>query len=111
MLEALKGRASERKLRLYAVACARLVWDLVPAGLMRDAVEAAERSADGVPWEQELRGFSTALYLLPADGGGDWLDAQAGDERAVYFTVRRATGPYRGLCGMPGGIAWPEGRS
>jgi hypothetical protein len=47
LLEFLRGRASERKLRLFAVACCRRVWDLIPCGIARRAAEEAERYADG----------------------------------------------------------------
>ncbi len=47
MLQFLRGRASERKLRLFAVACCRRVWDQIPPGVARRAVEEAERAADG----------------------------------------------------------------
>src|SRR5262245_54523281 len=46
MLASLRGRASDRKLRLLACACCRALWDDTPAG-SRAAVEAAERYADG----------------------------------------------------------------
>src|SRR5262245_60371472 len=42
MLAGLKGLVGDRQLRLFAIACARLRWDLLsPQG--REAVEAAER--------------------------------------------------------------------
>jgi hypothetical protein len=47
LLAWLHGRVGERKLRLFACACVRQVWDLVPA-VGRQAVETAERYADGV---------------------------------------------------------------
>jgi hypothetical protein len=43
-----------RRFRLFAVACARMVWDLLPADA-RSAVLAAERFADGRAGEADLR--------------------------------------------------------
>jgi hypothetical protein len=42
------GRASDRKLRLYAAACCRLRWDVLPDGPGRTAVEVGELYADGL---------------------------------------------------------------
>src|SRR5262245_61941852 len=41
-----RTKAGRRKLRLFACACARRVWELVPAGLCRAAIGLAERLAD-----------------------------------------------------------------
>jgi hypothetical protein len=45
MLEYLRGKASDRKLRLFEVACCRLVWHLLPDRCHR-LVEAVERYAE-----------------------------------------------------------------
>ena len=43
-----KGKASDRKLRLFACACARRAWEFLPPGPWREAIEVAERS--GLPF-------------------------------------------------------------
>jgi hypothetical protein len=48
MLEFLGDRASSRKLQLFAVACCRHIWPLITEAHCREAVEIAERFADGL---------------------------------------------------------------
>lgn len=74
MLESLTGKASDRKLRLFACACCRLT---PVTRLLRDerdhraAVEVCERHADGLAGPEEL---VTALRGLPPieKTGGSW---------------------------------------
>ncbi len=53
ILEFLRERASDRKLRLFACAYCRLQWDLLGDKRSRKAVEVAERYADGLAGEPE----------------------------------------------------------
>lgn len=54
MLEVLRGKASERKLRLFAVACCRKVHHLLVAETS-EALEVAERVAEALADSEERR--------------------------------------------------------
>jgi len=60
LLEHLEGKASNRKLRLFACACARQVWDTLMDERSRQAVEVSERFADGQATEGELSAARSA---------------------------------------------------
>jgi hypothetical protein len=60
MLDSLRGKASDRRLRLFAAACCRRVLGRPSVERCRKAVEAAERFADGAASRQELDGAAAA---------------------------------------------------
>jgi hypothetical protein len=54
MLEFLRGKATNRKLRLVACAVCRSIWDLLIDKRSREAIEVAERFADGKCREENV---------------------------------------------------------
>jgi hypothetical protein len=64
MLEFLRGKASERKLRLFAAACVRSHWDLLVDPRSRAAVELSERVADGHRPPKDLAAAYRAAWAV-----------------------------------------------
>jgi len=69
MLEFLGDRISSRKLRLFACAACRRVWDLLIEPASRQAVIVAERYADGLATKEELVAARNEA-VMQAPGGG-----------------------------------------
>jgi hypothetical protein len=61
------GRASDRKLRLFAVACCRQIWPLITHGHCQQAVELSERYADGVATPAQLRKAERRAHAVTSE--------------------------------------------
>ena len=94
LLEHFPERLSERKSRLFACACCRRIWRLLPLGLAQQAVEMAERYADGKATRMRLNkaktGFATVFENIPAN---DYVTFWATKAASPTITVGLGTDP------------------
>jgi hypothetical protein len=72
MLEFVKGKASDRKLRYFLVACARRVLPSSPDEDMIEALAAAERFADGIETRYRLARIRSSLKTRHAARVSRW---------------------------------------
>jgi hypothetical protein len=63
VLAFLDGKASDRKMRLFAVACCRRIWPYFPSDFSRRAVEIVEQAAEDLVAENEVLGVLRAARL------------------------------------------------
>jgi hypothetical protein len=102
MLEAMRGRASDRKLRLFAVGCCRFTLTSSTPDQSRHAVEVIERFADGLASSGELhrarsQAFHAAMQFVfkrqreLRDRGVEWLlRRMSPEEMDLYFIAEAA---------------------
>lgn len=113
MLEVVRGRIGDRKLRLLACACARSRWSGLVEDEFRQAVAVAEQCADGLAGRETLRGASGDIWNitwgivrgeLEANAAAEaTVDDFAGNaaERAVATLVEGAADLVREILGNP----------
>jgi hypothetical protein len=87
MLESLLGKASDRKLRLFAVACCWLSWGFIADDRNRRAVELAECLADGAAAGRDLRRVRASTR-----DGTAWCTIMGSASEAALHAARSGAG-------------------
>jgi hypothetical protein len=82
-----RGRASDRKLRLFACACCRRIWQLLPDEPCRRAVELSEQYADGWGARRDLAKAGRAACLSRSPESAQAVDAAASTTSHKAFTA------------------------
>lgn len=93
MLHFLRNKSTDRKVRLFACACCRRVWEVLSEPACHEAVEVAEAFADGRVDEVELGQAREAAYSVhaapPPDTG--YENGATGISRATWEAAQGTT--------------------
>src|SRR4051812_49081197 len=113
MLKFLRGRMSDRKLRLFAVACARLLEDRLPDDL-RGAVDVGERLADGRASEEERLHFVSRLYDVVVEyghqTGRNWFQDTPQPDISAHFAALKSVGRWKPDSNVADWPGWQNAR-
>ena len=91
MLDHLRGRVSDRKLRLFAVACCRRVPHLLTGRRHQAAVDVAERFAEGMATGEDFEAAGNRMRVRDISGPLRFGSSMG------RFSVRRYCGAKRRL--------------
>jgi hypothetical protein len=101
MLNFLQGKASDRKLRLFACACCRSIWHLLTDERSRTALEMTERYADGVASVDDLREAHAA-----AEAVCDRYANEIAEDIAVYYSLTAVSFATAEEADFPSSCCW-----
>jgi hypothetical protein len=87
MVQIVKGKASDRKLRLFACACLKTIRHLITNAGRRNIIETGERWADGLVTDSEAR---ATLAASPYDSSAAWESGDNANEQAANRTAGSA---------------------